>query len=56
MFCYDGFYAGESGEVTGGYVHTRTDGQNLNGFNAKYGYTPDESDFGCYDILNHFSK
>lgn len=43
-------YAGES-VVTGGYVHTRTDGQNLNGFNAKYGYTPDESDFGVMTSL-----
>ena len=43
-------YAGES-VVTGGYVHTRTDGQNLNGLNAKYGYTPDESDLGVITSL-----
>lgn len=43
-------YAGES-VVTGGYVHTRTDGQNLNGLNANYGYTPDESDLGVITSL-----
>lgn len=43
-------YAGEN-VVTGGFGHTRLDGNNLNGINAKYGYTPDESDVGVMSSL-----
>lgn len=37
--------------LVGGYVHTKTEGNSLNGFNVKYGYTPDESHFGVMSSL-----
>ncbi|MDA8511107.1 MULTISPECIES: outer membrane beta-barrel protein [unclassified Citrobacter] len=43
--------AGEN-VITGGYVHTKTAGKSLSGFNAKYGYTPDESDLGVISSLS----
>ncbi|MDA8497789.1 hypothetical protein [Citrobacter sp. Igbk 17] len=42
--------AGENVTV-GGYAHTKTAGKSLSGFNAKYGYTPDESDLGVISSL-----
>jgi len=42
--------AGEN-VITGGYVHTRTDDNNLTGLNAKYSYTPDQSDLGVITSL-----
>ncbi|QLR77976.1 outer membrane beta-barrel protein [Citrobacter freundii] len=37
--------------VTAGYVHTNVGGETLNGFNGKFGYTPDQSDIGVMSSL-----
>jgi opacity protein-like surface antigen len=49
MFCYDSLCRRKRSHRR--LCTYRTDGQNLNGLNAKYGYTPDESDLGVITSL-----